>query len=343
MKIFLTLIAFVTIESTLGQFDPHFIDSRQGIVHLFEWKWLDIAKECEDFLGPKGYGGVQTSPANENAVISGRPWYERYQPMSFKLQTRSGTEDEFKEMVERCRKAGVRIFVDVVVNHMAAPGPESPLTGTAGSTADPLARDFPAVPFNRSEFHASCGINNYGNATEVRVCELSSLPDLNQGNSVVREKIIEFLNHLLDLGVAGFRMDACKHMFPSDLRIIYGSLKPLSATNGFIAGTRPFIYQEVIDLGNESVKRQEYTTLGTVTEFTFSAQIGMVFRKDERDLSALERWGVSSGFLPSRYSFVFVDNHGECQMFSNGSFYFDFELHRQSARSWCWWLDHSHL
>ena len=57
-----------------GQFDPHFIDNRQGIVHLFEWKWLDIAKECEDFLGPKGFGGVQTSPPNENAVVSGRPW-----------------------------------------------------------------------------------------------------------------------------------------------------------------------------------------------------------------------------------------------------------------------------
>jgi len=29
------------------------------MVHLFEWKWDDIAKECENFLGPKGYAGVQ--------------------------------------------------------------------------------------------------------------------------------------------------------------------------------------------------------------------------------------------------------------------------------------------
>lgn len=26
---------------------------------MFEWKWTDIASECEKFLGPKGYGGVQ--------------------------------------------------------------------------------------------------------------------------------------------------------------------------------------------------------------------------------------------------------------------------------------------
>ena len=29
------------------------------IVHLFEWQWNDIAAECEDYLGPAGYCGVQ--------------------------------------------------------------------------------------------------------------------------------------------------------------------------------------------------------------------------------------------------------------------------------------------
>jgi len=28
-------------------------------VHLFEWKWDDIAAECENFLGPNGFAGVQ--------------------------------------------------------------------------------------------------------------------------------------------------------------------------------------------------------------------------------------------------------------------------------------------
>ena len=31
-------------------------------VHLFEWKWSDVATECEQFLGPKGYSAVQVSP-----------------------------------------------------------------------------------------------------------------------------------------------------------------------------------------------------------------------------------------------------------------------------------------
>ena len=35
--------------------------NRSAIVHLFEWKWLDIAKECEEFLAPHGYAGVQVT------------------------------------------------------------------------------------------------------------------------------------------------------------------------------------------------------------------------------------------------------------------------------------------
>jgi glycosidase len=41
--------------------------------------------------------------------------------------------------------------------------------------------------------------------SQVRNCELGGLVDLNQGSEYVREKIIGFLNHLIDLGVGGFR------------------------------------------------------------------------------------------------------------------------------------------
>jgi alpha-amylase len=98
-------------------------------------------------------------------------------------------------------------------------------------------------------------------------------------------------------------------MEPEDLREIFGSVKPLSTDNGFPEGSRPFFFQEVIDLGNEAVKGREYIALGTVTEFSYSIQIGMVFNKIERNLSALQAWGQESGFLPSKYSFVFVCNH----------------------------------
>lgn len=246
------LIRDQSLNTTLRN-QPFFFPGHSGIVHLFEWRFDDIAEECEKVLGPNGYGGVQVSPINEYLVSPSRSWWERYQPVSFEIKSRSGNEKQFSDMVKRCMKAGVRVYVDVVVNHMAAPGASSPLYGTAGSTCDPLARDYPSVPFNRSHFHADCQINNYNNATNVRNCELVSLPDLDQSNSFVREQIIGYLNHLLDLGVAGFRMDACKHMRPEDLKVIYDRLNAVNPMFLFPPGARPFIYQEVIDLGGEAV------------------------------------------------------------------------------------------
>jgi len=64
----------------------------------------------------------QVSPVSENVVVESpmRPWWERYQPISYKLDTtRSGTEAEFQSMVARCNAVNVRIYVDAVINHMS--------------------------------------------------------------------------------------------------------------------------------------------------------------------------------------------------------------------------------
>lgn len=47
--------------------DPLYVPGHSVIVHLFEWKWLDIARECEQFLGPTGYGGVQVRRKKEES------------------------------------------------------------------------------------------------------------------------------------------------------------------------------------------------------------------------------------------------------------------------------------
>lgn len=53
------LAAALCISVVVAQHDPHFEDGRNTIVHLFEWKWSDIADECENFLSKKAYAGVQ--------------------------------------------------------------------------------------------------------------------------------------------------------------------------------------------------------------------------------------------------------------------------------------------
>lgn len=295
------------LSSAAAQKNPHFLANRSSIVHLFEWTWLDIAKECERFLGPLGYGGVQISPPNENRVIASRPWWERYQPMSYLLSTRSGTEEELRQMIARCQHSGVRIYVDVVVNHMIGSN-RGKTIGTAGSAAYYDEESFPSVPYGPGDFHSSCKIRDYGNPTQVRNCQLNSLLDLNQTKPHVRQSIAGYMNHLIDMGVAGFRIDAAKHMWPQDLNVIYSLLKNLSNKFHFAPGARPYIFQEVIDLGGEAIKKTDYSHLGAVTEFKYSAEIGRVFH-GRNALQWLRNWGTDWGFLPSKDAIVFVDNH----------------------------------
>lgn len=53
------LVAAALLCGANAQFNTHEFAGRSGIVHLFEWKWDDIALECERFLGPQGFSGVQ--------------------------------------------------------------------------------------------------------------------------------------------------------------------------------------------------------------------------------------------------------------------------------------------
>jgi len=50
------------------------------------------------------------------------PWWEVYQPIDYNLTSRMGNEAQFKQMVATCRKAGVKVYVDAVINHMSGQG-----------------------------------------------------------------------------------------------------------------------------------------------------------------------------------------------------------------------------
>lgn len=59
-----------------------------------------------------GFFSWKVSPVNEYIVIMQstvqRPWWERYQPVSYNIVSRSGNEAQFRSMVDRCNAVGVR-------------------------------------------------------------------------------------------------------------------------------------------------------------------------------------------------------------------------------------------
>uniref|UniRef100_A0A3B4DIZ1 Alpha-amylase n=1 Tax=Pygocentrus nattereri TaxID=42514 RepID=A0A3B4DIZ1_PYGNA len=296
------LVLATLLGLSSAQFDPHMKDGRTSLVHLFEWHWADIAEECERYLAPNGYGGVQISPPAESIVVyPWHPWWQRYQPISYNLCSRSGNEDELRDMITRCNNVGVNVYVDAVINHMCrAIAGEGKYT-SCGSYFNANKRDFPSVPytawdFNDDKCYTSSGIiEDFDDIYQARNCRLLDLLDLALEKDYVRDKVAGYMNKLIDLGVAGFRVDAAKHMWPEDLNAVYGRLNNLN-TKWFSSGSRPFIFQEVINLGDE--------------EFKYTTKLGVIMRKwDGEKLSYLSNWGEGWGMMPSDKALVFVDNH----------------------------------
>jgi alpha-amylase len=281
-------------------------------VHLFEWKWNDIAQECETFLAPHGYGAVQISPPNEHAVIAEAqyPWWQRYQPVSYKINSRSGDRTEFAAMVARCHAVGVKVYADAVINHMAA------MSHGVGSAGTVFTRyHYPGL-YKPKDFH-TCrrGINNYNDHDEVTHCELVGLPDLDTSASSVRLKITNYLTDLINLGVDGFRIDAAKHIQASDLAAILHPLK-----------SKPFIYQEVIDPGTEAVRKNEYYGNGSVIEFEYGKMVGEAFLGEQgQTLAQLENLAESPRLMPREKAIVFIDNHDKQRGHGGGGSYLTYK------------------
>ncbi|WP_375055067.1 starch-binding protein [Zobellella sp. DQSA1] len=252
---------------------------RTAFVHLFEWSWQDIAQECEEFLGPKGFAAVQVSPPNK--TIDNPAWWSRYQPVSYAFESRSGNRAQFADMVQRCKAAGVDIYVDAVINHMAA-----------------WDRDFPEVPYGPNDFNNCTDDIDYSNRWSVQNCDLVGLNDLKTSSEYVRNKIADYMNDAISMGVAGFRIDAAKHMPHEDVAAIIGKL------NG-----NPYIFQEVIGAANEPVETSEYTYIGDVTEFNFARTLGPRFKHGGiKDLQGIGSW---NGWLSSDKAVTFANNHDE--------------------------------
>ncbi|XP_052873465.1 alpha-amylase 4N-like [Anopheles cruzii] len=308
MKGFLLLALLVAKAGC--QFNPHFKAKHHTIVQLFEWRYEDIENECRTFLGPNGFGGVQLSPVNEVRTSKSPTWTDRYEPVSYKLTSRSGNETALRTMIAACNEAGVRVYVEVVLNHMARAS-EGPSThGTAGSIVNPAARDYPDAPYVASDFNDPCRITNVNDPHELRNCWKEDRPDLNQGLVRVRQRIVDFLNRLLTLGVAGFVVDSALYMWPHDLRAIYGRLQNLITTAGFPPGARPFICQDLSyhqPGAVPDISWSDYADLGVIAQDRFAIDIGDVLLR-RKPFHYFVHLGTRLGYVPREKALVYVNN-----------------------------------
>ncbi|MBP2194320.1 alpha-amylase [Nocardia goodfellowii] len=293
--LFCVLVAALSLTTSPPARAESRAPGRDVIAQMFGWNWPSIGRECRESLGPSGYAAVQISPPQEHSVYpeKGFPWWQSYSAASYALNSRWGTREELAAMVRSCHAAGVQVYADAIINNMS--GLQGCGTGSAGARYCHFS--YPAVPYESQDFH-HCGtagdaIEDYRDRYQVHNCQTLELADLVTEDNGVRDRIAEYLNDLLSLGIDGFRVDSAKNIPPEDLAAIQQRL------------SRPaYIYQEVNYIAGEAVQPEEYLSIGDVMDLRYAKSLSATFRQGR--LAQLRDFGSA---LPSGKSVVFVANH----------------------------------
>ena len=274
--------------------------------NLFEYDFNSIAADCTNVLGPDGFAAVQVAPPEDSYDQPDHYWWDVYQPVDYSVGGRLGTEAQFESMISACHAAGVKVYVDAVLNHMAA-GDGGADTSYDGQSFDSSTLTYPA--YSSADFHsypADCpessdSIVNWLSYTEVTQCRLDGLPDLATETTTVRDAEAGYLNSMIEMGADGFRLDSATEIGETDIAAIESMLDD-DTTTGQPVG----IVQEVWPGSSGQDARLDPTSFepeGSVTAFDYTYAITDDF--EDGDLAALDSYSPE---LPSSDATTFVSD-----------------------------------
>ena len=178
---------------------------KQGnILHAWDWKFTDVTGNIKE-IAEAGYSIVQVSPCQVcEDTDANNDWWKLYQPYDYAFGNSLGSADEFKKMCATAEEYGISIIVDVVANHMAGTGEGT--CGTRKPEVDPW--------WTNDKFHNTnikfTGV--YDNDRQVMVTSNIGMPDVDTSREDVQQRMIAYLETMLDMGADGFRYDAAKHI-----------------------------------------------------------------------------------------------------------------------------------
>ena len=155
-----------------------------------------------------GVEGIWLSP------IFVSPTYHKYDTSDYyKIDPKFGTMEDLRELVKLCHERGVKIILDLVVNHTATGHPWFKAFVEAhksGNTADKYY-DYYSWAVNAGNPGTW---RNISGSADYYECNFSGeMPELNYDNEEVRSEMVALAKYYLDLGVDGFRFDAAKYIY----------------------------------------------------------------------------------------------------------------------------------
>ncbi|GLS91645.1 alpha-glucosidase [Psychromonas marina] len=161
---------------------------------------IDVIWICPMFKSPNDDNGYDISDYQE-------------------IMAEFGTMEDFDRLLAAVHERGMKLILDLVVNHTSD---EHPWFEESKSSKDSAKRDWyiwrdseePGVKPNNWESIFKGSVWEHEKTSDEYYMHLFSTkqPDLNWENKEVREAIYKMINWWLDKGIDGFRVDAISHM-----------------------------------------------------------------------------------------------------------------------------------
>jgi len=160
-----------------------------------------------DYLQDLGINGIWLMPINPS------PSYHGYDVLNYyAVNPQYGTMDDFSNLVAEAHARGIRIIIDLVLNHTSS---LHPFFKDANNNPQSTYRDWYLWADSYSSNHWYAGITGYYYAFFG-----SGMPDLNYSNPDVSAQMYNVVRFWLeDVGIDGFRIDAAKHLVEEGLQL----------------------------------------------------------------------------------------------------------------------------
>lgn len=142
------------------------------------------------------------------------PSYHKYDTMDYyAIDHRFGTEADLRELIELCHQRGVKIILDLVINHTSKHHPWFGQFCQAHQNGDTTSPYYDFYTYAQEPI-AGRTFQPISGSMDYYECNFSGdMPELNYDNPLVRDEMVALAKAYLDMGVDGFRFDAAKYIY----------------------------------------------------------------------------------------------------------------------------------
>ena len=166
-----------------------------------------------DYLQELGINGIWLMPIHPSYS------YHKYDVNDYyAIDPQYGTMDDFDALMAECNKRGIKVILDLVVNHCGGGNPwfqeAYKYMQSLKNGQTPSAEDCKYYGYFTFSTERKSGYHRISNTPYYYEGQFSSsMPDLNWGNEEMRADVKKVMEFWLNKGVAGFRVDAAKEFY----------------------------------------------------------------------------------------------------------------------------------